>query len=454
MKQKKPKILIIDDERHTREGLKRALKNEYDVLLADNGQSGMDMIFERGVDLVLTDLKMPGLNGMDLLKRVNAMEYPPVCIMLTAYGSIDTALEAVHAGAETFLEKPVDLDKLEISINQALKSRTLKVENRELKRELASKFAFENVIGEAPAMMALFDTVKQIAPARSTVLLTGESGTGKEIFARAVHQLSNRSDRPFVAIHCAALNTNLLESELFGHERGAFSGAVEQRIGRFEAADGGTLFLDEIGEIEPAVQVKLLRVLETRTFERVGGSEPITVDVRLIAATNRDLDTMVAEKEFREDLYYRLNVLNVHVPELRSRREDIPLLLMHYLRVFNSENGKDVFGFTPEAIRMLEAFDWPGNVRQLKNCVERMVVLARTDKISLKDVPEEIRIAVENGPTLKVETPSGNLDMESNEKFLIQQALEECNGNRTAAAVKLGISRRTLHRKLKVVDLE
>jgi two-component system response regulator AtoC len=452
--ERKAKILVIDDERHTREGLKRALKADYDVLLADNGQTGMDMIFERGVDLVLTDLKMPGLNGMELLKRVAAMEHPPVCIMLTAYGSIDTAIEAVRAGAESFLEKPVDLDKLEITIKQALENRTLKVENRELKRELASKYAFENIIGESPAIMSVYDTVKQVAPARSTVLLTGENGTGKEIFARATHQLSNRSDKPFVAIHCAALNTTLLESELFGHERGAFSGAVEQRVGRFEAADGGTLFLDEIGEIDPAVQVKLLRVLETRTFERVGGSEPMTVDVRLIAATNRDLGTMVQDGDFREDLYYRLNVLNVHVPALRHRREDIPLLMMHYLRMFNSENGKDVLGFTQDVIKMLEAFDWPGNVRQLKNCVERMVVLARTDKITLKDVPDEIRVAVENGPTLKVETRGGSLDMESNEKFLIQRALEECGGNRTAAAEKLGISRRTLHRKLKTFDLE
>ncbi len=450
----KPKILIIDDERHTREGLQRALKRDYDVVLADNGQRGLDLIYERGFDLVLTDLRMPGMDGMELLKRIDTMENPPNCVMLTAYGSIDTAIEAVRSGADAFLEKPVDLDKLDVTIKQALSKRKLTHENKELKRELATKYAFENIIGDSEPMARVKDTVKQVAPARSTVLLTGENGTGKEIFARAIHQLSNRASRPFVAIHCAALSANLLESELFGHEKGAFTGAIERRLGRFEVADGGTIFLDEISEIDPAIQVKLLRVLETRSFERVGGTEPVNVDIRLVAATNRDIKQMVADGEFREDLYYRLDVLNIHLPPLRDRRDDISILLMYYLKQYNAENGKDIQGFTPDATRVLEAYDWPGNVRQLKNCVERVVVLCRNDKITLKDIPADIRDAVNDGPRVKLDQPGGDLDIEANEKYLIQKALEECDGNRTAAAKKLGISRRTLHRKLHQYDLE
>ncbi len=448
-----PRILIIDDERNTRDGLKRALKKDYDVTVADNGQRGLDLIFERSFDLVLTDLRMPELDGMELLKRVAAMDKPPGCIMLTAYGSIDTAIAAVHAGADSFLEKPVDLDKLEITIKQSLESRNLKAENTELRRELASKYTFEKVIGKSQPMIDIIETVKQIAPVRTTILLTGENGTGKEVIARAIHQLGNRSDKPFMAIHCAALSVNLLESELFGHERGSFTGATEQKIGRFEAADGGTVFLDEIAEIDPTVQVKLLRVLDTRSFERVGGTDPIHVDIRLLAATNRDLKQMVADGDFREDLYYRLDVLNVHVPALRDRRPDIPLLLMHYLDAFNQENSKSIEGFTPDALKVLESHDWPGNVRQLKNCVERMVVLCRNCRIGLKDVPADIRDAVEESRAVKTEE-RGSLDITANEEFLIRKALKECNGNRTAAAKHLGISRRTLHRKLHQYNLD
>ncbi len=443
----KPRILIIDDERNTREGLQRALKKDYDVLVADNGQRGLDLILERSFDLVLTDLRMPGLDGMELLKRVSAMENPPNCIMLTAYGSIDTAIEAVRSGASDFLEKPVDLDKLDITIKKALENRQLQAENTELKRELASKYAFEKIIGESAAMQQILDTVKQISTVRTTVLLTGENGTGKEVIARAIHQLGNRAAKPFVAIHCAALAPTLLESELFGHEKGAFTGAVEQKIGRFEAADGGIVFLDEVSEIDPSVQVKLLRVLETRSFERVGGTEPVDVDIRLVAATNRDLRQMVDDGDFREDLYYRLDVLNIHLPPLRDRRDDVPLLLAHFLEIYNAENGKQIAGLTPDAVKILEAYDWPGNVRQLKNCVERMVVLCRNDRIGVKDIPAEIRDAVAGSPASKTDD-RGSLDITANEEYLIRKALEECDGNRTAAAKQLGISRRTLHRKL------
>ncbi len=450
---KKPKIIIIDDERNTREGLERALKQNYDVTLADSGRRGLELIFERGFDLVLTDLRMPGMDGLELLKRVQTVERPPTCIMLTAYGSIENAKEAMRAGAEDYLLKPVNLDELEKTIKKALESRQLKAENKRLKSELASQYAFEKVIGQSPAMLEILETVKQIAAARSTVLLTGENGTGKEVIARALHQLSNRAGRPFVVIHCAALASSLLESELFGHEKGAFTGATERKPGRFEVADGGTILLDEISEIDSATQVKLLRVLETRSFERVGGTEPILVDIRLIAATNCDLKKMVAEGKFREDFYYRLDVLNIHVPPLRDRREDIPILLAHYLEIYNEENGKQIQGFSSEVTNILESYDWPGNVRQLKNCVERLVVLCRNDAITVKDLPQDIRDAVSSSPLAKTGRVDA-LDIEANEKFLIEKALKESNGNRSAAARKLGISRRTLHRKLNQYELD
>ncbi len=449
----KPRILIIDDERNTREGLRQALKLDYEVTVADNASRGLDLLEQRGFDVILTDLRMPGLDGMEFIRKVKVQPEAPACIMLTAYGSIETAVEAMRAGAYDFLTKPVNLDSLDLLLDRCLESRNLKKENRELKKQLADKSATSHIIGKSQQMQDVMETLTQIAPARSTVLLTGESGTGKELAARALHDLSNRAGKPFVAVHCAALATNLLEAELFGHEKGAFTGATERRIGRFEAADGGTLFLDEIGEIDPSVQVTLLRILETRSFERVGGHTPIEVDVRLVAATNRDLKKMVAEGTFREDLYYRLDVLHVRMPPLRERPDDIPLLLKHYIDEFAAENGRQIDGITPEAINTLTAYSWPGNVRELRNCVERMVVLSRTETITLKDVPTHIRTeATETRQRESTPAPQ-TLDMTENEIALIRQALVECNGNRSKAAKQLGISRRTLHRKLNQFDL-
>ena len=449
----KPRILIIDDERNTREGLRQALKLDYEVTVADNASRGLDLLEQRGFDVILTDLRMPGLDGMEFIRKVKVQPEAPACIMLTAYGSIETAVEAMRAGAYDFLTKPVNLDSLDLLLDRCLESRNLKKENRELKKQLADKSATSHIIGKSQQMQDVMETLTQIAPARSTVLLTGESGTGKELAARALHDLSNRAGKPFVAVHCAALATNLLGAELFGHEKGAFTGATERRIGRFEAADGGTLFLDEIGEIDPSVQVTLLRILETRSFERVGGHTPIEVDVRLVAATNRDLKKMVAEGTFREDLYYRLDVLHVRMPPLRERPDDIPLLLKHYIDEFAAENGRQIDGITPEAINTLTAYSWPGNVRELRNCVERMVVLSRTETITLKDVPTHIRTeATETRQRESTPAPQ-TLDMTENEIALIRQALVECNGNRSKAAKQLGISRRTLHRKLNQFDL-
>ena len=446
---KKPRLLIIDDERHTRDGLKQALTPKYEVVTAQNAERGLDLIFERSFDLVLTDLRMPGLDGIGFVRRVKTMEKPPVCILITAYGSIQNAVEALQAGADDYVTKPIkDLDEIELVIERNLEKNRLQEENRELKRELASKYAFEKIIGRSARMQGILDTVRQLAPARSTVLLTGESGTGKELAARAIHQLSNRADKPFMTVHCAALPENLLQSELFGHERGAYTSATERRLGRFETADGGTVFLDEIGEISPAAQVTLLRFLETRTFDRLGGSEPIEVDVRLIAATNRDLKAEVDAGNFRLDLYYRLNVLSIHMPALHEHAEDIPLLLSHYLDISNQENDKDLDGFTPDALNALTAYEWPGNVRELRNCVERLVVMARGRTITVKDVPDDIRGAAPrvNPPGAAGSSPT--LDIDENEKALVLKALEACNGNRSAAARKLGISRRTLHRKI------
>ena len=457
MSLEKPLILIIDDERNTREGLRGALADQYEVLLAEDGLRGLALLKEHAVDIVLTDLRMPGLDGMDFTRKAASMENPPLIIMLTAYGSVQTAVEAMKIGAYDYLTKPVNLDNLEMMIARGLDTLRQRANASDERNRLGNRDGLDAIIGSSKRITTVFAAVRQVADSRSTVLLSGESGTGKELFAQAIHRLSSRADKPFIAIHCAALNENLLESELFGHEKGAFTGANERVIGRFEKADGGTLFLDEIGEITPATQVKLLRVLESRNFERVGGGSTITVDVRLIAATNRDLKAMVDAGTFREDLFYRLNVVNIALPPLRERHEDIPLLLDFYLKRTARENNKAIDGFSPEAVKVLDTYDWPGNVRELRNCVERMVVFARGSTLTLNDVPEDIRQAVgeqlsgtndHHGDAPATTTTADPLDIKANEKNLIIQALAECGGNRSQAAIKLNISRRTLHRKL------
>jgi two-component system response regulator AtoC len=442
----KPNILIVDDERNTREGLARALRRQYTVHLAESGMAALKLLEETPVDAVLTDLRMPGMDGLTLVRRILAREPQPVCILLTAYGNVETAVEAIKNGAYDFMTKPVSLDRLEVVLKRALETRKLADTNKQLRQQLNEKYGMENIIGQSAPMQAVFDTIRQVAPSRATVLIQGESGTGKELVAHALHNLSPREPNPFIAVHCAALPDTLLESELFGHERGAFTGATEARKGRFELADGGTLFLDEIGEIPASTQVKLLRVLEERRFERIGGSESIDVDTRLVAATNRDLRQMAEDGDFREDLFFRLNVVQITLPPLRERREDIPLLLQNYFKQFREENGRQLDGFTPDALEALVHYRWPGNIRELRNLVERMVVLARGDKITLRDVPGEVR---DNGASRRTSGPlAGAVSMEQAEKRMIEQALADHDGNRTLAAKQLGISRRTLHRKL------
>jgi DNA-binding NtrC family response regulator len=446
-----PTILIVDDERNTREGLQRALQDRYDVLLAEDSQTAAQTLESTPIDVMLTDLRMPGVDGMGLLRRAMSLTNPPVCIMMTAYGSIENAVQAMQAGAYHYITKPVNLDELELVIQRALHSRRIETENVNLHEQIDHKFGLENIIGESPAMQQVFETVRQVAPSRATVLITGETGTGKELIAKAIHNFSPRKNAAFIAVHAAALPTSLLESELFGHEKGAFTGAVERRIGRFELADGGTLFLDEVGELEAQMQVKLLRVLEERAFERVGGAKTLQVDVRLVAATNKQLKKLVSEGKFRDDLFYRLSVVTVDLPPLRERRDDVPLLVKAFLNEFSRENGKQVRELTPEALNVLLAYDWPGNVRELRNAIEQMVVLARAERLTVRDVPATIR----GGADLtRINVVRTGMTVEDAERQLIVQALKELDGNRTKAAQKIGISRRTLHRKLKQYGLE
>ncbi|VGO16728.1 Transcriptional regulatory protein ZraR [Pontiella desulfatans] len=446
----KPTVLIVDDEKSARDGLVRALRRDYLVFAAENGAAALEILSAQRIDVLLSDVRMPGMDGIALMRRALANHPELTVIILTAYGDVELAVEAMKHGATDFMTKPINLDKLELVLGRVLKAKRIELENEQLKVQLDSKYGLENIIGRSSAMQEVFDTIRQVAQSRATVLIQGESGTGKELVAKAIHQLSPRSKGAFVAVHCAALSQNILESELFGHEKGAFTGAMERRVGRFEKADGGSLFLDEISEIDASVQVKILRALEERQVERVGGDTPVDVDTRLIAATNRDLKTMVDEGDFREDLFYRLYVVVITLPPLRDRQDDILLLLNHYLAVFNEENGKRIEGFTPAAYEMLSAYGWPGNIRELRNLVERMVVLARGTVLDVADIPAQVREQAQGGGDVKIDA---ELTVDEMEKRMVIQALEKTGGNRTKAAERLGISRRTLHRKLNQYEI-
>ena len=439
-------ILIVDDEKNTRDGLRQSLEDDYEVYVAADVAGAQAVMETDPVDLVLTDLRLGADNGMDLLAWCLQRPAPPACIVMTAFGSIDNAVEAMKRGAYDFVTKPVNIDRLELLIKRALHGTEIERENVRLREQIDQRFGLQNFVGDSPALVHVLETIRQVAPSRATVLITGESGTGKELAAHAIHQLSPRHRGPFVPVHCAALSPQLLESELFGHEKGAFTGAGERRIGRFEQAAGGTLFLDEIGEIDSATQVKILRVLGERVFERVGGNKPLAADVRLLAATNRDLGKMVAEGKFREDLYFRLNVVQLHLPPLRDRPEDIPLLALHFLRTAAKENEKPFRELTADAMKALLAYRWPGNIRELRAAIEHGVVMASGPKITLRDLPASVR---EAAPSAALRSAPTSLDLVETELTLIRRALQECRGNRTAAAAKLGISRRTLHRKLR-----
>lgn len=446
-------LLIVDDEKNTRDGLRDALEDHYETYVAADIAGAMATMEADPPDVVITDLRLGGENGMDLLETLTKRPKPPICIMMTAYGSVDTAVEAMKRGAYDFVTKPVNIDRLEILIQRALRDRDTRRENAELRQQVSQRNGLESLIGQAPGMVEVFETIKQVAPSRATVLIQGETGTGKELAAKAIHTLSPRASKKFIAVHCKAFSSQLLESELFGHERGAFTGAFERRIGRFEQANGGTLFLDEIGEIDENTQVKLLRALGERTFERVGGNQTVTADVRLVAATNKDLAKLVAEGKFRDDLYFRLNVVQITMPPLRTRMEDIPLLVNSFLKESAKENGKPFREFAPEAMTRILEYSWPGNVRELRAAVEHAVVMCSTARIGIRDLPPAVRNAGSVEPEKNQLPDAGGLNLHQTERGLIFRALEETSGNRTAAAKKLGISRRTLHRRLKELNL-
>ncbi len=448
----KATLLIVDDEKTTREGLRAALEERYDVYIAEDAKTAMNLLESEDFAVLLTDFRLPNEDGLKLITRAKSLPKPPICILMTAYGSEEIAVEAMKRGADDYIAKGrLQIDELEMRIARALRQQNLETENVILRKQLDSKFGLENIVGKSPVMEEIFEIVQQVAPTRATVLVTGESGTGKELIAKAVHQLSPRAKHPFVTVHCAALAPTLLESELFGHEKGAFTGAHERRIGRFEQAEGGTLFLDEIGEIDATLQVKLLRFLGERTFERVGSNKTLTADVRLVAATNRHLEEMVKAGKFREDLFFRLRVVEILLPPLRERTGDIPLLAQNFLREFAKENGKAVTDFTVDALEALMNHPWPGNVRELRTAIEHAVVLSRSERISLRDLPPSVRGGLPAGDRWH---PDKDLTVKDAEKQLMIRALKECDGNRTLAAKKIGMSRRTFHRKLRIYQLE
>jgi DNA-binding NtrC family response regulator len=457
-------VLIVDDEKATRDGLRMALEDSFDCYVAADIKQASQILKSEPVDILLTDLRLGGDSGMDLLDQALALPRPPVSIMMTAYGSVDTAVEAMRRGAWHFVTKPLHLDEVELLLTRAARGRAVENENRRLaseNRELKKKSGktptgLDRLIGKSPTLTRVIETIEQVAPTRATVLIEGESGTGKELVAHAIHDLSGRPADKLVIVNCAALSPQILESELFGHEKGAFTGASQRRIGRFEQADGGTLFLDEIGEIDASIQVKLLRALSERTIQRVGSNESIPVDVRLVTATNKDLRQLVDAGEFREDLFFRLHVVTITMPPLRDRPEDIILLSNAFLSEFALENGRPVKPLSDEALQALRAYHWPGNVRELRTAMEHGVVMSNQDLVDLPHLP-----AFLNRPTRQPDAPANRpladsdlalpreFNLHAIESKAIQGALKHAGGNRTKAASLLGISRRTLQRKLK-----
>lgn len=454
-----PTLLIVDDERATRDGLRAALEEEFDVYTASGNAEALAILKSEPIDLLLTDLRLGGDSGMDLLEKALALPHPPVSVMMTAYGSVDTAVEAMRRGAWHFVTKPLNLDEVEMLLKRALRSRRLETENRELKQQTEERHRFDRLIGKSPEMTRVFELIQQVAPTRATVLVEGESGTGKEVVAHAIHHLSGRPEAKLVIVHCAALSAQLLESELFGHEKGSFTGAAQRRIGRFEQADGGTLFLDEIGEIDSATQVKLLRALSERTIERVGSNTSVKIDVRVLAATNKNLRELVDQGKFREDLYFRLNVVKIDMPPLRTRREDIVLLAGSFLKEFADDNGRPVKPLTDAALDVLLHYNWPGNVRELRTAIEHGVVMSNDSVIDVRHLPSFLAHQGESPPPpaaaeakIHLAAPA-ELNLHALEARAIRDALGQAGGNRTRAADLLGVSRRTLQRKLKELGL-
>jgi len=443
-------VLIVDDEQNAREGLKQYLLGlNYDAFDASSGEEALSIVKREKPDVVLTDLKMPGMDGMELLQKIKQSRPETIVIMFTAYGTVESAVHAVKSGAFHYLTKPINFDEVELALTKALHQKELESENVSLREELLrERHEAGTIIGESAQIKKMIAFAKQVAQSDSTVLIQGESGTGKELFAHLIHSESTREKKPFVTVHMAALTETLLGSELFGHERGAFTGATERKSGRFERANRGTLFLDEVSEIPEGMQTKLLRVLQSGEFERVGGSKTLRSDVRLLCATNRNLEEQVSKGKFREDLYYRLNVILMNIPPLRDHATDIPVLASHYLEYFTRRNRKSIQKITPEAMKLLTEYDWPGNIRELKNIIERMVVLARSEVIDIDLIPEDFRGKKRISFHESASQDGATRTIQSMEADMIRRALVESKQNKSLAAKKLGISRRTLYRKM------
>ena len=441
----KPKLLVVDDEKNTRDALRRALEDSFEVFVSMNVETTRNLLKSESMDVVLTDLRLGNESGLDVLRLCHKQSSPPPCVVMTAYGSVESAVEAMRQGAYDYLTKPLDLDRAQLLLRRAVQTVKVEKENIQLRAQLDRSFGLDRILGKSRAMEKVLDQVRQVADSKASVLLEGESGTGKELVARALHGLSSRRSGPLVAVHCAALSPQLLESELFGHEKGSFTGATERRVGRFEQANGGTIFMDEIGEIDAATQVKLLRVLGERTLERVGGNQLIDVDVRLVAATHRSLERLVEEGKFREDLYFRIRVVQIQLPSLRERPEDIPLLAESFRQEYARENGKEGLFFSQTSMSLLMEYRWPGNVRELRTAVEHGVVLARGKLIEPGDLP----VAIREGSGLKTSSKADlPLKLDEVKRSAIDAALEKSGQNISKAAKVLGISRRTLHRRL------
>ncbi len=439
------RILVVDDEVNARTALAELLRDEgFDVEMAADAFKALGKYESFSPHVVVTDLKMPGMDGIELVRKIRASEDPAVVVVMTAFGAVESAIQAMRAGATEYLTKPINFDELLVVLDKVFEQQALQRETRQLRARVRDRVAPNNIVGTSPAMQRIFEIVDQVAPSKATVLITGESGTGKELVANALHTRSPRGNGPFVKLHCAALAESLLESELFGHEKGSFTGAMARKDGRFSIADGGTLFLDEIGEISPAIQVKLLRFLQEHEFERVGGTQTIKVDVRVIAATNRNLTDEVAKGRFREDLYYRLNVVSLEMPPLRDRKTDIPALAKFFLERYARENAKPIEGFSRAAMELMTAYDWPGNVRELENAIERAVVLTNGSTIEPSTLPANVR---------PKHTPAGmptipGSTMADIEKFAILETLKATGGSTSKAAEMLGISVRTIQYRL------
>ncbi len=449
-------ILIIDDEETQLRSLQSFLERRgFKVFTANDGEQGFTLAQQHTIDLVLSDYRMPGWNGLVVLRKIKELNPEIDVVVITAYGSVEEAVEIMKAGAYDYLTKPIDLDDLEHLIKRVQEKRILQSENRQLKEQLQERFKFEAIISQSGEMEQVLNTAARVAASKASVLIRGESGTGKELIARAIHFASPRKNQPFVVVNVAALPENLIESELFGHEKGAFTGATQQRIGRFEQADGGTIFIDEVGDIPLPVQVKLLRAVQFGEIERVGGNKPIQVDVRIIAATHRSLEEMVKNKTFREDFYYRLNVVSIQIPPLRQRKSDIPLLVDHFITKYRRENQKPVKGITREALDQLMKYDYPGNVRELENLIERAVVLSRDEYISVNDLPLHTHLRTEQKLLDPHQLEEGyEKKMQAFEREMITTALQQSGGNKSAAARLLGIGERHLRSRLEKLGMK